>query len=208
VNKLDGAVVGTGRLVVNFQHKDPFIAHPDNAKSYIASPPAPPNYTLGSAVSRGNLFGFETHSSIQQTSRRASHQVSHSEPRTLPATAPLSRYATPRSSSEEWYRRASHSDPTTYTPAPVWTNQVKVTPGVQAHPHRPSHAPSPPQHIEAFGRRAQDPAVLQGVLNSMDITARVRSGQGLGPAYDHRDRQRIPEENRVIPERIMSGEPN
>jgi len=62
----------------------------------------------------------------------------------------------------------------------------------------------PPQ-IEAFGRRAQDPDALQSLLNDMDISARVRIGQGLGRPDDPGDRQRIPVQNRIIPERIISG---
>jgi hypothetical protein len=62
-----------------------------------------------------------------------------------------------------------------------------------------------PLQIEAFGRRSQDPAALQSLLNDMDISARVKQGQGLGRPDDPRDRQRIPVQNRIIPERLISG---
>jgi hypothetical protein len=39
----------------------------------------------------------------------------------------------------------------------------------------------------------------------MDISARVRQGQGLGRAHNPKDPQSIPEEFRIIPERIISG---
>ena len=60
-------------------------------------------------------------------------------------------------------------------------------------------------HVESFRRRAEDPAVLQGLLDNMDISARVRHGEGVGGHWDPRDNKRIPEENRVIPERIVAG---
>lgn len=87
-----------------------------------------------------------------------------------------------------------------------------------------STATHKPPHLGEIGRRATD-AALQTVLDQMDLTARARQRQGpmgqgsmsapLSPAaltpravsgWPQNDRQAIPPENRVYPERIAAGE--
>jgi hypothetical protein len=51
-------------------------------------------------------------------------------------------------------------------------------------------------------------SALQGILNHIDVTSRARHQRPLlGPQWNHGlDRQAIPPENRVFPERITAGE--
>lgn len=64
-----------------------------------------------------------------------------------------------------------------------------------------SHTDLLPHQAQAIPRQITEPAALQGLLNQMDISARARQRQGWTAA----DRQAIPEENRVHPERILHG---
>ena len=58
-----------------------------------------------------------------------------------------------------------------------------------------------PPHLLAMGRRMTEPGALRSMVSKDDIPARTRQGDGLGN-YN----QGIPEQNRVFPERILSGE--
>ncbi|KAK4688224.1 hypothetical protein P7C73_g1882, partial [Tremellales sp. Uapishka_1] len=63
-----------------------------------------------------------------------------------------------------------------------------------------------PPHLTSMARRMEigEGGAVESIVDRMDISARVRRGQGL-PYRNPYDRQAIPEENRVIPERITSG---
>lgn len=74
-----------------------------------------------------------------------------------------------------------------------------------ASPFAASTGYDAPPHLVALERRMSEPGALQGIFNKMDISARARNGQGLGGHWNPLDRQAIPEENRVFPERILSG---
>ncbi|KAK8869880.1 hypothetical protein IAR55_000448 [Kwoniella newhampshirensis] len=63
---------------------------------------------------------------------------------------------------------------------------------------------TPPQML-ALGRRLGEPGTVQGLINRADIAARARQRQGLGGHWNLNDRKAIPEQNRVFPERILSG---
>jgi hypothetical protein len=54
-------------------------------------------------------------------------------------------------------------------------------------------------------RRMSEPGGLRGLHDRMDTRVRARAGQGLGGPWIPNDRKRIPEENRVFPDRILSG---
>lgn len=62
-----------------------------------------------------------------------------------------------------------------------------------------------PLQLEAMSRRMTEPGAIASIMNTMDISARTRLGQGLGKQWNTYDRQAIPEENRVFPERIRVG---
>ncbi|WVF72272.1 hypothetical protein IAT40_007084 [Kwoniella sp. CBS 6097] len=57
----------------------------------------------------------------------------------------------------------------------------------------------------ALSRRLDEPGTVQGLANSADIEARARQQQGLGGHWNLNDRKAIPTQNRVFPERILSG---
>jgi hypothetical protein len=61
-----------------------------------------------------------------------------------------------------------------------------------------------PPHLAAMGRRLSEPGMLQGLVNQADISARAKLGQGIG-GVPRNPSQAIPEQNRVFPERILSG---
>ncbi|WWC90114.1 uncharacterized protein L201_005047 [Kwoniella dendrophila CBS 6074] len=62
-----------------------------------------------------------------------------------------------------------------------------------------------PAQLLALGRRLHEPGTVQGLINNADIEARARQGQGLGGHWNNNDRKAIPAQNRVFPERILSG---
>ena len=183
------------------------MAHQPAATAHTSTLPLSTPYTLGSAAYQSRPYVIDHVYDQRGAQSLSSRQSETATPPSRSTKATSLTHISPYTTSEAIYGRlprgtqdaSARSSPH----IPHWVHQVKVTPGVAASKIQEQ---SPPSHIEAFGRRARDPAVLQGVLNSIDITARVRSGQGLGPTYDPRDRQRIPEENRVIPERIISGQ--
>lgn len=63
-----------------------------------------------------------------------------------------------------------------------------------------------PPKVSPISRHLSDPGALQGMLNQMDHNARARRRQSVG--WSTPDRQAIPPENRVFPERIVAGECN
>jgi len=72
-------------------------------------------------------------------------------------------------------------------------------------PHNAAYAAPTPPHLAAMGRRIAEPGTLQGLANQADIRTRARLGQGLG-GVPKNPAQAIPEENRIFPERVLSGE--
>lgn len=62
--------------------------------------------------------------------------------------------------------------------------------------------------LQALGRQLSEPAALQGILNQIDTTARARQQMpSVAPQWGQAiDRQAIPPENRIHPDRIANGE--
>ncbi|WWD15844.1 hypothetical protein CI109_100268 [Kwoniella shandongensis] len=91
--------------------------------------------------------------------------------------------------------------------APVPPNTRYPTPQTsdRASIHSSHHDYDAPSHMLALGRRLGEPGTVQGLMNRADIAARARQRQGLGGHWNLNDRKAIPEQNRVFPERILSG---
>jgi hypothetical protein len=90
-----------------------------------------------------------------------------------------------------------HGHGSGHTPSRSWTgppaNHSDLNFPVQDKPYIP------------LGRHLSEPAKLQGILNNIDRTAHARLQRP--PHWNHTvDRQAIPPENRVYPDRIAAGE--
>ncbi|RXK40590.1 hypothetical protein M231_02045 [Tremella mesenterica] len=143
--------------------------------------------TLGSSTYIGN----DVRQSIEPLLRRR-NVVSAAQD---PSTGHWPSYATENKDSHE-----------TNPSSDIFGPYIPLTRPFEKHASFPPYPERPlPSHLEAMSRRMSEPGTIAGIMNTMDISARSRLGQGLGRQWNPYDRQAIPEENRVFPERILSG---
>ena len=63
-----------------------------------------------------------------------------------------------------------------------------------------------PSHLIAMSRRMDEPGALMSIVNRCDISARSLQGQGLGSYHSVHNKQIVPEQNIVFPQRVAAGE--
>jgi hypothetical protein len=195
VRQLHQQTIGEARLVVTYQSADPFTSHTSFSRpAKVQSAP----FTLGSSVNQLSSFSPQ-HANPRQSYLSDSSSATDYRGR-VPSlsyshTSASSGYATPQSAfSAGLYssRDALELDGNTYVnkhrslPA-----QLKITPGASFGSFGSSPRYVPPHASAGLDRRLSEPGHAFGVNED---------------AWDPKARQRIPEENRVIPARIMSGE--
>ncbi|WVQ78027.1 hypothetical protein IAT38_000108 [Cryptococcus sp. DSM 104549] len=202
---LDGQTAGQALLHVNYLSSNPFAsAVPTLART------ASGGLTLGSAAYVPGALGRTTSHTPRPESTSSSDLFGYSYSTGVSASS-HSNLHTPSTSS---YGRLRTDD--VFSNRPPTSLQAERESADSARYHSPASGPwtpdagSPaeyetPPHILALSRRLSEPGTVQGLVNRADIAARARQRQGLGGHWNVNDRKAIPEQNRVFPERIMSG---
>ncbi|RSH78323.1 uncharacterized protein EHS24_002042 [Apiotrichum porosum] len=180
IRVLNNQAIEDGVLSVRYASDDPFQSEPLGGRRDYQSPSA---YTLGSAA--------YSHS---RTSSGAYLPPSSNNP-TFNASEPSSPSARHDLASRFDGLRVQ-SDVSQVRNALAWAPPT----GPEVDDMYPHEAPP---KVSPISRHLSDPGALQGMLNQMDHNARARRRQSVG--WSTPDRQAIPPENRVFPERIVAG---
>ncbi|KAL1413545.1 hypothetical protein Q8F55_001319 [Vanrija albida] len=184
IRLLHNQSVEAGILRAVYRSEDPFHSEPI-VPTRAATTLVPPSYTLGSAA-----FLNAHHPSQGSASNLVSNSLFDRYQgifAPLDSSAPTSPYGQLTSSTMDHF--SIESEPSMISPK-----------GGEWQPWASQPDPLPTQ-VQGIPRQMTEPAALQGILNQMDLSARARQRQGWTAA----DRQAIPAENRVHPERILHG---
>ena len=187
--------------MVNFKSNDPQALFQSD-EPFHSTPMITSQYTLGSAAYLRRLP--RTPYDLHRAQGEEDHFFDISDRLFVPYRGdPEARYPTYRrwdSTRNSSYDKSPDQDADTFL-TPLYTETVS-----DRSPRRAPSLSFSPTHVRSLERRVHDPAVSQEILNRADITARVKRGEALGQAYDPKNNKEIPEGNRVIPQRILSGE--
>lgn len=180
IRQLDGNVLGSSTLRVAYSRPSPA----DNQDSERLG--TGQGFTLGSAAYRTGIFNrsaLSTPLSQQRVSETDVFGASRS-----PFGAQL-----PRSIGSRFSKHRSlpqNFGPS--SPTDEYRSQLHALPPTPINP-------------QATGRRLSEPGLPAGAVENSGMFASGRPGPGMGTRFVN-PAQAIPEENRVFPERILSGE--
>lgn len=194
---------------MRFASEDPFQSEPLRDSRFQSAPglyqpssasyssPAV-SYTLGSAAYNPvNLVANVTSQPLHESYQDRNHQL-NSQSHSAPWHAETSAQRRPVCGRDgvSW---------STAGQAPEWS-QAAAAPG--NYQYQANHAVQP--DLSGINNCANDPETLQAILNNMNATARARLAFSppAAPIPWGEQRQAIPPENRVYPERLLTGKDN
>ena len=208
---LDNRPVGDGKLIVTYQSQDPFSIAPRGDKARSESESVG-KFSLGSvAYTPGSLWSSRSLRPLVQgysNSWGTRDNDAYYPGRDYSATTPSTRQGTPITPATSLgysYNDQATGDYQTFTTSNKHRSlppTIKVSSDSNAGD---SYLFGTPSNLVAMNKRMSEPRQLENKVDRLDIFARARVGQGIGGHCDPKDRQRIPEENRVFKERILSG---
>jgi len=198
VETLDGRVVGGASLSAKLlAHAVDSSAKPDGPALHYSTGAS---FTLGSAAyNPGSFLHAGAMGNAASTSSKDRHPIGDDPFLVDPSQATPEPFATipTGATSDTTYRYKTPPGETSFQ-GMRHSDGPRESGGYAYH--------ETPPHLTAMGRRMTEPGALQSIVNRCDISARSRQGHGLGSSYSPHDKQAIPEQNRVFPERIVSGE--
>nr|XP_019013455.1 uncharacterized protein I206_01522 [Kwoniella pini CBS 10737]OCF52236.1 hypothetical protein I206_01522 [Kwoniella pini CBS 10737] len=195
IEALDGQMAD--KALISVSHIQPNTTVPQTTASNS-------RYTLGSAAYVPGKLGQRSSAAFSQVSSPTSSDVFGYDTSTDSASTPLQ---TPRMSAFGRVR----SDGDVFSPRKPSSIYSSASQSRHASGYSTplswdrASGYETPNHMLALGRRLHEPGTVQGLINNADIEARARQGQGLGGHFNANDRKAIPAQNRVFPERILSG---
>ncbi|WRT67061.1 uncharacterized protein IL334_004027 [Kwoniella shivajii] len=199
IQLLDGQKAGQALISISYLHAPLGSAQP------ISNPTG---YTLGSAAYIPGTFSGRALSGRSQSDESTSSDVFG--PKKTAQTRSSSHFGTSITSS--FIRARSNQDvfggrdsSSIYSTAPSSSRFSTPTSLDRASVIGSQVSYETPAQLRALGRRLHEPGTVQGLMNSADMEARARQGQGLGGHWNLHDKKAVPPQNMVFPDRILSG---